>query len=86
MNNLDKYREEIDKIDNQIIWLLKKRFDIVKNKILPYKKNFNIPFVQEKRYNSLLKNLTQNSDQIVSKKFIRTLWNIIHEYSLKLQK
>lgn len=84
--NLDTYRKQIDKIDLQIIWLLKKRFDLVKNKISPYKKNLGIQNIQPQRYNQIIKNLSQNSDKLISKQFIKTLRDIIHQYSLKLQK
>ena len=86
MQPLDTYRNQIDKIDSQIIWLLKKRFDIVKNKILPYKKSLNIPITQKSRYKQLVQNLLQKSDTLVSKKLIKILRDIIHQHSIKLQK
>jgi len=86
MNKLDIYRNQIDKIDIQIIWLLKKRFDIVKNKILPYKKILNIQIIQNKRYNQIIQNLSRKSDKLISKKFIKEMRDIIHQNSLKLQK
>jgi chorismate mutase len=86
MNKLDIYRKQIDKIDIQIIWLLKKRFDLVKNKILPYKQNLNIQIIQSKRYNQIIQNLLQKSDRLVSKKLIKEMRNIIHQHSIKLQK
>jgi chorismate mutase len=84
--DLDTYRKQIDKIDLQIIWLLKRRFDIVKNKILPHKRNLNIKSIQSQRYKQIIKNLTQESDILISKKFIKTLRDIIHQNSVKLQK
>lgn len=84
--DLDTYRKQIDKIDLQIIWLLKRRFDIVKNKILPHKRNLNIKSIQPQRYKQIIKNITQESDKLISKKFIKTLRDIIHQYSIKLQK
>jgi len=86
MNKLDLYRKQIDKIDLQIIWLLKKRFDIVKTKILPYKKKFKLSFSQPQRYKYIIKNISNKSDKTISKKFIKTLRDIIHAHSLKLQK
>lgn len=84
--SLDTYRRQIDKIDLQIIWLLKKRFDIVKNKISPYKQNLEIQAIQPQRYSQIVKNLSQNSDKLISKKFIKSMRDLIHQYSLKLQK
>ncbi len=55
MNKLDTYRNQIDKIDAEIIWLLKIRFDIVKNKILPYKKNSTSNPINHKDIVKLLK-------------------------------
>ncbi len=84
--SLDIYRKQIYKIDLQINWLLKKRIDIVKNKISPYKQNLAIQVNQTQRYNNIIKNLSQNSDKLISKQLIKTLRDIIHQYSLKLQK
>lgn len=48
MNSLDKYRKEIDKIDDSIIELLEKRFNLVVE-IGQYKKENNLPVFDAKR-------------------------------------
>lgn len=86
MDKLDIYRKQIDKIDLQIIWLLKKRFNIVKNKILQYKQKSGLLSHQPKRYKQIIESLSKQSDKLVSKKFIKSLWELIHQHSLKIQK
>ena len=49
MQELQNYRESIDKIDIQIIELLSKRFEVVK-KVGEYKKLHNIPPLQPERW------------------------------------
>ena len=48
MNNLDKHRKEIDKIDDNIIELLEQRFNLVVE-IGQYKKENNLPVFDAKR-------------------------------------
>ncbi len=65
---LDKYRKEIDVIDNQIIKLLDQRFNITK-KVGDYKRKKNIGVLNEGREQAIVTrikdmNLT-NEDQIL---------------------
>lgn len=48
MNNLDNFRQEIDKIDDSIIELLEERFNLV-IKIGQYKKEKSLPIFDPKR-------------------------------------
>ncbi len=65
---LDKYREEIDMIDNQIIKLLDERFQVTK-KVGEYKQKHNIKVLNKGREEAIVNrikdmNLT-NEDQIL---------------------
>lgn len=62
---LDKYRAEIDQIDQQIIELLDKRFDITKQ-VGEYKAKNNIPVLNQAREDVIinkLKNMELNHEQ-----------------------
>ena len=52
MNNLDKHRKEIDKIDDNIIELLEQRFNLVVE-IGQYKKENNLPVFDAKRESAI---------------------------------
>lgn len=52
MNSLDKYRKEIDKIDDSIIELLEQRFNLVVE-IGQYKKENNLPVFDAKRESAI---------------------------------
>lgn len=86
MNSLDKYRNKIDKIDYQILKLLIKRFDIIKNQVSIEKKRLWLPILQKNRYQEIIKNLISKSDLLLDKKFIKDIWDTIHKYSVKIQK
>ena len=61
MNNLDKHRKEIDKIDDSIIELLEQRFNLVVE-IGQYKKEHNLPIYDSKREEELINNLLNKID------------------------
>ncbi|MDD3262411.1 MAG: chorismate mutase [Candidatus Absconditabacteria bacterium] len=83
---LESYRQKIDKIDNEILSLLAKRFKISKE-IGLYKQKNNIPFYQSERWTNLLQSRKEKGKEIgLSLVFIQNLRNIIHEESLNLQK
>lgn len=86
MKNLEKLRNQIDQIDGQIIILLQKRFDFVKN-IGMIKKEKNLPILDEKRKEEMLAIKKSFAKKInISGKFIAKIFSIIHDYSLKIQK
>lgn len=83
---LSNYREQIDTLDKELIYLLSRRFEIV-NQIWILKKENNIPAFQANRWESLLNdNIEVASELWVSKDFIIDVWNRIHEESLKIEK
>ena len=68
MNNLDKYRKEIDKIDDNIIELLEQRFNLVVE-IGQYKKENNLPVFDAKRESAI-------KQKFITKKYQDSLSNI----------
>lgn len=62
MNNLDKHRKEIDKIDDSIIELLERRFNLVVE-IGQYKKENNLPVFDAKRESAIQQKFTTKKYQ-----------------------
>ena len=58
---LNKLRDQIDELDNQIIELLEKRFQVAK-KIFSYKKEIKHPNEDKNREQNILKKI--NSDKV----------------------
>ena len=73
---LDDFRKQIDKIDNQIVDLLAKRMKVVK-KVGQLKKKNNIPVLDKSRWQKVIKS---------KKGFVQKIYNIIHEEALKIEK
>lgn len=55
---LDKYRDEIDSLDREIISLLDKRFEVTE-KVGNYKKENNIPVLNQNREAAIITKLKQ---------------------------
>ncbi len=68
MSNLEDLRNEIDKIDNELVLLLQKRFDVT-NQVGEYKKQNNIlvnhPSREDDIINSIKKLKLSNEEEIV---------------------
>ena len=75
-NELDIFRKQIDKIDDQIVDLLAKRMKIVKD-VGEYKKKNGLPFFDQSRWQEVIKK---------KKGFVKKIWKIIHEEALKIEK
>ena len=83
---LQKLRDQIDILDNKIIVSLAKRTDIVR-KVGALKKEHSIEPRDTTRFNKLLKNkLSQAKKLDLPQNFIKELYNLIHEYSIKIEK
>ena len=85
-NKLENLRKEIDIVDNKIVELFAKRFEIVKQ-IGVLKKENKIDIVDNKRFQKVLekvKNLAEKNG--ISKKFIHEIYEKIHDYSCDLEK
>jgi chorismate mutase len=73
---LDDFRKQIDEIDEQIVNLLAKRMQVVE-KVGKYKKENNLPPLDKKRWQEVIK---------TKKGFVKKIWEIIHEEALKIEK
>lgn len=84
-NGLTEYRLQIDEIDDQLISLIRQRFDITQ-KVGEWKKEHNVSVFQQGRYDEILK-----KNEIRSKRYnldidlINSIFNIIHEKSVEQQ-
>lgn len=83
---LQQFRDQIKTIDLEIIYLLSRRFENVKQ-IWLLKKELNLEIHQENRWNDLLWDvLWESRERMLDDDFIVNIWNLIHEESKKIQK
>ena len=83
---LQQFRDQIKTIDLEIIYLLSRRFENVKQ-IWSLKKELKLDVHQENRWNELLWDvLDESRDRMLDDEFIIKIWNLIHEESKKIQK
>ena len=87
MSDLDNFRYEINNIDSEILYLLKKRMN-VSVKVGKFKKENNITILdntREKKVYEKLFNLNEQKGEKLEEEFIKNIWEIIMNYSKKLQ-
>jgi len=83
---LTNYRDQIDTLDKELLYLLSRRFEIVKQ-IWVLKKENNIPILQKNRLETLLReNIEVWRDLWLSKEIVEDIWNRIHDESLKIER
>lgn len=86
MKNLEELRKEIDAIDQQILEILVKRIDIVKQ-IGELKNIQNLPIIDEERREKLLESISQRAKVFnLSEEFVKKLFKEIHDHAVELQK
>lgn len=86
MRELNDFRKSIDNIDEAIICLLSERMRIVQ-KVGKYKKARNIPALDSKRWNDVLKSKIKKSKELgLDTSLITDIYHVIHRYALKLEK
>ena len=84
-SNIEKMRNIIDYLDDQLIDLLSFRMKVAVE-IGEYKKKNNLPVLQENRWKELLlKNAEKGVQKNLSKAFVASLFNAIHQESLHKQ-
>ena len=82
---LEKYREDIDVIDNHIFELLSKRFEICKL-IALFKKENKTPILQIERWEEICeKRLNQAKELDIDAEFAENFLKLLHEASIKKQ-
>lgn len=78
-------RREIDSIDNELLELLAKRMRI-SSEIGIYKKEHGIAVLQTGRYNEILEKRIASGERLgMSREFMRTFLEAIHEESVRVQ-
>ena len=84
-NGLTEYRLQIDEIDDEILALIKRRFNITKS-IGEWKKKNNVSVFQQNRYEEILKkNEIRSNRYNLDLDLINNIFNIIHEKSVEQQ-
>lgn len=83
---LENFREQIDTIDYEIIYLLSRRFALVEQ-IWNIKKEKWENVFQPKRWDFLLKNLLEEAkEKNVNSELVKKIWEEIHKESLNIEK
>lgn len=82
--DLNIIREEINKIDKELVLLLEKRFDIVM-KVRYYKKQNNLPILDENREKTVIKNCINNLNNKDYSSQIEEIYKHIMSLSRQLQ-
>ena len=84
-NHLDRLRIQIDSIDQQLIELLGKRFDVSRN-IAQYKKELNLAPFQLKRWRSIIESRKLQAEELgLNPEFIMRMMQMIHKESIAIQ-
>ncbi len=82
---LEQYRSEIDKIDIELLDILARRMDIVRE-IAAYKKDHNITILQIKRWQNIINDrLTNGMNRDLDKDFLLKLLQLVHKESIQVQ-
>ena len=82
---LQNFREQIDSLDREILYLFFRRFTLV-NEIWKVKKQLKMPVLQENRWKEVLENKLDIWEEYwLSKEFIEDIWNRIHKEALKIE-
>lgn len=83
---LENLRKQIDDVDDNILTLLAKRMEVVR-KIGKLKKENEFAVFDKDRWYKILKSKLVRSDSLgLSKILIKKFYNLIHKYSLEIQK
>jgi len=84
-NKLEQLREQIDILDNEMVDLLARRMTLSK-KIGKYKKDNNVTILQIRRWKKILQTQSKHGSLVgFDDEFIRSLFTLIHDESIKVQ-
>ena len=85
LERINCLRQDIDKIDHEILELMGRRMDNSK-KIALHKMKNNISIFQPARWDEIIKTrIEEGRDKELSEEFITKLYQFIHEESIRLQ-
>lgn len=83
--NLTLLRQQIDRINDELLELLARRMRVT-CEIGQYKKEHHMPVIQQNRYNDLMERLVKNGEELgLPEDFIRSILASIHEESVRQQ-
>ncbi|MCC8119219.1 MAG: bifunctional 3-deoxy-7-phosphoheptulonate synthase/chorismate mutase type II [Bacteroidales bacterium] len=83
--NLTLLRQEIDRLDNEIIETLAKRMEVSRD-IGQYKKEHHMPILQAQRYDTILSSRVKLAQEMgIGGEFMRIVYSAIHEESVRQQ-
>jgi chorismate mutase len=83
--NLSLLRQEIDRIDNELLEVLNRRMRISRE-IGQYKKEHTMPVLQTQRYDSIMNSRVAAAEEMgMSPDFMRVVLSAIHEESVRQQ-
>lgn len=86
MNDLNKYRKEIDKIDDKLLKLFSQRMEVVK-KVGEYKKKNNLKVKDLKREKLIIENKTNQAKNLnLSENFIKKIWKAFFQEAYEIEK
>lgn len=86
MKELDKLRQKIDLIDEQIVNLFAERMQCV-SKIGEIKKHNNLNVVNLNRWQQVIQNITQQSQQkSLNVEFMQHIYELIHQEAIRIEK
>lgn len=79
-------RNEIDRIDNELLTLFKERFEVVE-KVWFLKEKHGIQPLDMNRWNNILEGkIKKGEDLWLNPEFIKNVWKNIHKNALKIEK
>lgn len=85
MSDLQRLRQEIDILDQDLLGLIAKRVMIVQQ-IGAYKKAEGLSILNEERKQAVLESWQQQAEQLgLSQKYVKKLYDVIHEYSVEIE-
>lgn len=86
MNELEKYRRQIDKIDKSILKLIASRMKVVQN-VGVYKKENGLKPLDTKRWKEVIESKVKLGKKLdIGEDLIKDIWKRIHEESLKIER
>lgn len=84
-NNLNDLREQIDRLDNELLHTLKLRANVV-DKIAKAKIEQNVTALQRNRFDQLMKERMEAGEKLgLNQNFIKEIFDAIHEQSVQIQ-
>lgn len=83
---LKNFREQIDTLDHEIIYLLSRRFALVEQ-VWNIKKEVWAEVIQQKRWDEVMKKILEEAkEKHISEELVKNIWELIHKESINIEK